>query len=320
MRRSSVVVAALVAAAGASAHAQSYPSKPLRAVVGYPPGGIADVTARLVGQKLNEALGQPLVIENRPGASGAIASERVAKSPADGYTILVTVGAGAAQPGLRDKVTVDIERDLTPISLVVVGPYALVVHPSVPARNVKELIAIARSRAGKLNFSSSGVGGSAHLSGELFKVMAKVDMIHVPYKGSSDASTAIAGGQVDLGFPSLTGALPLMTAKKIRGLAVTTANATPLAPGLPSINESGLPGYVRNAWVGVLAPAGTPKDIVARLNAAITRGVNQPDTKEAFNREGLEPQSNTPEQFAAFIRNEVEQNQKLIRLTGASAQ
>ena len=320
MHKATVVAAALVAAAGASAHAQSYPSKPLRAVVGYPPGGIADVTARLVGQKLNEALGQPLFIENRPGASGAIASERVAKSPADGYTILVTVGAGAAQPGLRDKVTVDIERDLAPISLVVVGPYALVVHPSVPARNVKELIAIARSRAGKLNFSSSGVGGSAHLSGELFKIMAKVDMIHVPYKGSSDASTAIAGGQVDLGFPSLTGALPLMTAKKIRGLAVTTAKATPLAPGLPSINESGLPGYVRNAWVGVLAPAGTPKDIVARLNAAITRGVNQPDTKEAFNREGLEPQWNTPEQFAAFIRNEVEQNQKLIRLTGASAQ
>ncbi|MBI4189793.1 MAG: tripartite tricarboxylate transporter substrate binding protein [Betaproteobacteria bacterium] len=297
--------------------AQNYPVKPIRLVVGYATGGSTDVAARMVAQKLSEHLGQPVTVENRTGANGSIAVERVAKSPADGYTLLMATAGDAVVPVLRAKLPYDLERDLMPVSLVVTGPQVLVVHPSVPARNVKELIALARSQPGKLNYASSGVGGTPHLSGELFKLMAKVNIGHVPYKGGSESAVATASGQVDMLISGIASVLPLLGAGKLRALAVTSAKRASLMPSLPTIDESGLPGYNRaGVWVGVLAPAGVPKDIIVLLSALLGKLVNTPEMKEALFKQGLEPQTNTPEQFAAFIRSELAQNAKLIKASG----
>ncbi len=297
--------------------AQNYPVKPIRIIVGYGAGGGADVTARMVGQKLFELLGQPVVVENRTGAAGSIATARVAASPADGYTLLMAVSGDTVLPALRAKLPYDLERDFAPVSLVTIGPYLLVVHPSVPARNASELIALARSRPGKLNYGSAGVGGGVHLAGELFNLMAKVNIVHVPYKGGSAESViAVAVGQIDISFPNIPAALPLLEARKVRSLAVTSARRASLMPSIPTLDESGLPGYDRSVWYGLLAPAGVPKDIIAQLHAVIGRIVNTPEMKEAFNKQGAEPQTNTPEQFAALIRNELAQNAGLVKLAG----
>lgn len=317
------LISAFVACAGLSvvdASAQGYPSRPIRMVVGYVPGGAVDVTARLMGQKLSEYLGQPVVVENRPGASGSIADERVAKSSPDGYTVLMIPASATVQPALRSNLPYDLERDLAPVSLVVIGPYALVVHVLVPARNVKELITLARAQPGKLNYGSAGIGSSQHLTGELFNLMAKVTIAHVPFKGSGESSVANAAGHVQMSFPSITAALPLLEAGKLRLLAVTSLMRTSLMPTIPTLNESGLPGYDRSGWYGVLAPAGVPKNVVAQLNAAIGRIVGTPEMKEAFKKQGLEPQPGTPEEFAARIRSEIVQNAKLVKLAGAKAE
>ena len=296
--------------------AQSYPVKPIHILVGFVPGGAVDIIARLVGQKLSENLGQPVVIENRPGASTAIATDRAAKSPADGYTLLLIAISTAIQSAVRTHLPYDLKRDLAPVSLVSIGPFVLVVHPSLPARNVKELIALARSHPGKLSVGSPGVGSAPHLAGELFKSRAKINVVHVPYKGSADSVVGAASGLVPVCFASLASALTLLDAGRLRPLAVTTAKRASLLPSTPTLDESGLPGYDYSAWYGVSAPAGAPKDIIMRLNVVLAKIVQMPDVKEALDKQGLEPQSSTPEQFAAVISHEIEQTVKLVQLSG----
>jgi tripartite-type tricarboxylate transporter receptor subunit TctC len=299
------------------APAQGYPNKPVRMMVGFAAGGGTDVTARLVAQKLTQHLGQSVVVENRPGASGAIAAESVARSSADGYLLLMVASTTFINSVLRAQ---DLERDLTPVSLVTIAPLVLVVHPSVPAHDVKELIALARTRPGKLNYGSDGVGGTTHLAGELFNLMAKVSLVHVPYKGAGESVVATASGQVDINFPSAPAALPLLGAGKFRALAVTSARRSSLLPSIPTLDESGLAGYDVPTWYGVLAPAAVPKDIIAQLTAAIGKVVNTPEMKEAINKQGMEPQTSSPEQFAAFMRRQSGQIAKLVELAGMKAE
>ncbi len=300
--------------------AQSYPLKPIRLIAGFTAGSAPDTLARIVTPVLSESLGQPVVVENRGGAGGSIATEMVAKAPADGYTLLVLAAADTLQPALRANLPYDLERDLAPVSLMATSTGVLAIHPSVPARNVRELIALARAHPGKLNYGSSGIGSSSHLMGELFNSMAEVKMAHVPYKGSADSAIATASGQIEISFPSVAALLPLMESGKLRALAVTSAKRTASLPSIPTLGEAGLPGYDRTTWWGVVAPTGVPRDIVTRLNAVIGKAVNTAEMKTALNKQGLDPQTNTPEQFAAFIRSEIAQNAKLIKLSGAKTE
>ncbi len=313
-------IAICISLSAITAWAQSYPVKPIRMIFGFAPGGAGDIAARLVAQKLSENLGQPVVVENRTGAGGSIADEMVARSPADGYTLLFAAGSIATLPALRAKLPYDVERDFAPVSLVVITAFVLAVHPSVPVRDVKALIALARSRPGQLTVSSPGVGSSAHLAGVLFSLLADVKLLHVPYKGAPEAATAVAAGQIDVGFPSVTAALPLLGAGKLKALAVSSAKRASLMPSLPTLNEAGLPGYQRSGWNGVLTPAGVPKEIIARLNAVIVKALNMPEMKQLFTKQGYETQTGTPEQFAAFIRSEIAQSAKLIKFAGLKAE
>ncbi|MBI2289544.1 MAG: tripartite tricarboxylate transporter substrate binding protein [Betaproteobacteria bacterium] len=300
--------------------AQSYPIKPIRMLIGFSPGAAPDVIARIMAPLFSEDLGQPLVVENRGGVGGSIATGLVAKSPADGYTLLMMAAADTLQPALRPDLPYDLERDIAPVSLVVTGCAVLTVHPSVPARSVKELVALARARPGELNFGSSGVGSSSHLMGELFNMMAEVKMSHVPYKGSADAAAATAAGQIEISFPSIASVGPFLDARKLRALAVTSARRNPLLPSLPTVSESGLPGYDRSTWFGVAAPAGVPKEIIARLHAEIGKIVGTPKIKALFNKQGLEPSPNTPEEFAAFIREQLATNAKVVAFSKAKSE
>jgi len=308
--------ALLAAAAISDARAQSYPVKPIRLLVGFSPGGSADVTARLVAQRLAQPLGQPVIVENRPGASGSIANERVATSAPDGYTLLAMGSSATVLPSLRAKLPYSIERDLAPISVVALTPFVLVVHPSVPARNAKELIALARSRPGKLNYGSVGVGSPPFMMGELFKQMAKLDIVHVPFKGGAENVTATAGGQIDMSFASIPSILPLYEARRVRAIAATAAKRAASMPDLPTFGESGLPGYELSPWQGMLAPAGVPAEIIAKLNAALVQVVNGAELREAFRKEGLEPHATSPQEFAARIASETASNAKLLRQIG----
>ena len=242
--------------------AQTFPLKPVRILVGFSAGGGTDVTARMLAQKLSEYLGGSVIVENRPGSGGMIATEAVAKSPADGYTLLMVAAADVVQPALRAKLAYDLERDFAPISNVVIVPFALVSHPSVPAKNVKELIALARAKPGSLNYASSGIGSSAHLSNS----MAKVSITHVPYKGVAEGVTALASGQIEMIFGSFPATLPLYEARKIRMLAVSTLKRTSVMPSLPTVDESGVPGYESSGWYGMLVTGGTPKPRLAKLH------------------------------------------------------
>jgi tripartite-type tricarboxylate transporter receptor subunit TctC len=313
-------IATSITIAPFDARAQDYPTKPVRVIVGYSPGGGTDTTARVLAQKLTVTLGQTVLVENRPGASGAIAIERVAGSPPDGYTMLMLTSNETVLPAMRDKLPFDLERDFAPVSLVTIGPMILVVHPAVPARNVKELVALARAQPGKLSFGSSGMGGTPHLAGELFGSMAGAKLMHVAYKGGSDAVIAAASGQVDMSFASITSALAVLAVGKLRGLAVTSAKRMSTVADIPTLNESGVPGYDYSAWYGIAAPAGTPRAIVTRLNADIGKVVNTSAMKESLNKQGLEPQTNKADEFAAFIRSEIARSAKLIRSTAAKAQ
>jgi len=302
-------------AAGASS-AQDYPLKPVRLLVGFTTGGVVDTTARLLAQNLAQPLGQSVVVENRPGASGAIAAERVVAAAPDGYTLLLISTTDTALPALNPKLPYDLERGFAAVGLVTRGTFVLAVHPSVPARNANELIAIARAQPGKLNYSSPGVGTSSYLAAELFNQMAKTKITHVAYKGGSDAIVAVVSGQIDISYPSIPALRPFLESGRLRPLAVTSARRASSLPAIPTLAESGLPGYDRSSWYGVVAPAAVPKQIVARLNAAIAAAVQVPEMNEALNRQGLEPQTGTPEQFAAFIRSQIRQNAELIRSIG----
>ena len=300
-----------------TAWCQTYPSKAIRLVVPFPPGGVTDLLARLVGPKMAELLGQPVVVDNRGGAGGTIGANNAAKSPADGYTLLIMAGGHTLAPNLYAKLPYDVVKDFAPITILVKTIYLLVLHPSVPAKSVKELIATAKARPGTLSYASAGVGNLGHLSAEMFSAMANIQMTHVPYKGDNPAVADLLGGQVDLGFFATSVTAPHIKARKLRALAVTSAQRSSLMPDVPAMAETGgLEGYDISSWLGVVAPAGTPAEIVSRLNSTMAKIVTSPDFKERFSVLGFEPVVNTPEQFSAFIRTEVEKFAKLAKLAG----
>ena len=299
------------------AWAQGYPSKPVRIIVSYPAGGANDIVARSVGQKMNELMGASIVIDNRSGAGGTIGADIAAKAPADGYTLLMAAGAHALAPSLYVKLPYDIAKDFAPISLAAKSTYLLVTHPSVPARSVKELIALARSKAGGLNYASSGIGAPPHLAGEMFNTLAKVKMTHVAYKGDTPAIADLLGGHVDLAFIAVSATAPYIKAGKLRALAVTSSHRTPVMPDLPTIAEAGgLKEFDISTWWGLLAPAGTPPDTVARLSAIMAKIAALPDIKSRFSELGLEAAASTPEDFGTFIRSEIQKFAKLAKLAG----
>ena len=312
------VSAALAAPFTFAQGAANYPAKPVRLVVPFPAGGTTDILARAVAQKLSEAWGQQVIVDNRPGAGGNIGSELVARAAPDGYTLLMgTVGTHAINPSLYKKMPYDHVKDFAPVILVAGVPNVLVVNPSLPVHSVSELIAYAKANPGKLNFASSGNGTSIHLSGELFKTMTGVDMTHVPYKGSAPALTDLIGGQVQLMFDNLPSSLPFIKAGKLRALAVTSGTRSATLPELPTLAESGLPGFEASSWFGVLAPAGTPRDIVAKLNGAIAGWLASPEAKEKLLAQGAIAAGGTPDDFARHIAAETSKWAKVVKASGA---
>jgi tripartite-type tricarboxylate transporter receptor subunit TctC len=307
--------AALCALVSVAGHAAAdYPDRPLRFIVPFAPGGGNDTVARLVGQRLTAILGQPVVVDNRAGAGGIVGAELAAKAAPDGYTLFLGgVGSHAINPNLHEHLSYDPIRDFAPVSLLASAPMVLVVHPSVKATSVAELIALARANPGKLNYASNGNGSSSHLAAVMFDSMAGVDMVHIPYKGLSPALTDLLAGQVQVMFSSVVAILPHIQAGKLRALAVSGNRRLSLLPDLPTIAEAGVPGYQASSWYGILAPAGTPKDVVAKLNAAILRVLAEPDVKKAFASEGADPVGNSPEAFALFIAAEKDRLGTLIR-------
>lgn len=293
--------------------AQSYPSKPVRLVVPFPPGGVTDIVGRLLAQKLGEALGQQVVVENRGGAAGAIGAVAVAKSAPDGYTLLMATATHAINATLVPNSGFDLVKDVVPVSLAASVPLLLAVHPGVPARDVKELVAFAASRPGQVNFASGSTGSASHLAGEMLKSMAKVDMVHVPYKGGSLGIQDLVGGQVQLMFENMPSILPFVQAGKLRGLAVTGPKRSPAAPDLPTMIESGYAGFEAGSWYGLFAPAGTPKDITARLNADMVKALRAAETRKLLAQQGAEPIGNSEAEFAAFIQAEIAKWGRVIR-------
>jgi tripartite-type tricarboxylate transporter receptor subunit TctC len=297
---------------------QAYPSKPIRLVVPFPAGGSLDVVARAIGQKLTEAWGQPVVIDNRPGAGGNIGADLVAKSAPDGYTILEgALSTHAVNVSLYAKMPYDPIKDFAPITLVAVTPNVLVLNASYPVNSVPELLAYARANPGKLSFGSGSNGSAGHLAGELFKTEAGVDMVHIPYKGGAPALQALLAGDTQLMFDNLANSAAQLKAGKLKALAVTTAKRSSLMPELPTLSETGLPGFDIYTWWGFMAPAGTPKEIVAKWNAEVTRILNSPEMKAFFAQQGAEPASDSPEQFAALIRSEISKYAKIVKQSGA---
>jgi tripartite-type tricarboxylate transporter receptor subunit TctC len=312
------VFASLLVLASPVALAQSYPTKPIRLVVPFPPGGSLDVVARAIGQKLSEAWGQPVVIDNRPGAGGNIGADLVAKSAPDGYTILEgALSTHAVNVSLYSKMPYDPVRDFAPITLVAVTPNVLVVNPSVPVNSVKELIAYAKANPGKLSFGSGSNGSAGHLAGELFKIEAGVDMVHVPYKGGAPAMQDLLAGQTQLMFDNLANSMQQVRAGKLKALAVTTAQRSTLVPELPTLSEAGLPGFDISTWWGFMAPAGTPKEIIAKWNAEVTRILETPEMKAFFAQQGAEARPTSPEAFGEMIRGEITKYAKIVKASGA---
>ena len=317
MYRHALCVAALLAAA--STGAQDYPARPVRMVVPYAPGGPVDIVARITANKLTESLGQQFVVDNRAGAGGNIALEVVARSTPDGYTLLVGAnGTNAINPSLYKNMPVDPGRDLAPISMVASSAMILVVHPSLPVSNVKELIALARARPGAVTYASSGSGSTAHLSGELFKSMARIDLLHVPYKGAAPALTDLVGGQVQAMITGVSSTLPYVKAGRLKALGVSSEKRQPLLPDVPSIAEQ-LPGYEVNTWYGVFAPAGAPRPLIDRLNRTLVQIFGMPDARARLAAVGADAHTNTPDQFAQSIARERAKWAKIVKESGARA-
>ena len=319
MRFALAIAAVLSIGNVAPASAQgAYPTKPVRLVVPFPPGGTTDILARAVAQKLSETWGQQVIVDNRPGAGGNIGSELVAKSAPDGYTLLMgTVGTHAINPSLYAKMPYDHVKDFTPVILVAGVPNVLVVNPSLPVNSVSELIAYGKANPNKLNFASSGNGTSIHLSGELFRTMTGVQMTHVPYKGSSPALTDLIAGQVQLMFDNLPSSLQFIRAGKLRALAVTSLERSSALPDVPTLAESGLPGFEASSWFGVLAPAGTPNDIIAKLNTAIAGWLATADAKEKLAAQGAIAAGGAPDAFVRHIAAETSKWAKVVKASGA---
>ena len=302
----------------APANAQSYPTKPVRVVVPYPPGGPTDIVARVLFQQVSEATGQQFLVDNRAGAGGNIGAEIVAKSPADGYTLLIGTTAHAINMSLFKNLSYDVQKDFAPVSLLTQGPLVLVAHPQFPANSIKEVIELAKSKSGGLNFASSGNGQSTHLSAELFNTMAGIKMSHVPYKGSAPALTDVMSGQVDVMFDTTLSAMPFVKAGKLKALGLTSPVRSPAAPDVPTIAESGLPGYEVFAWNGVFVPTGTPKAVVQQLNDQIRRAMLLPQVKDKFSAQGFAASWNSPENFGVFVKNEVDKWTRTVKASGAT--
>jgi len=300
-----------------AAQPQGYPLKPIRVVVPYPAGGAADITARLVGQKITERFGQTVVVENRPGAGGAIGADIVAKSAADGYTVLLSSPAEIAVLPHLQKVPYSVDKDLAPVSLAVTTPLILVVHPSLSATTVTELIAFARARPGQLSYASVGSGGVQHLAGELLKITMKIDMVHVPYKGAAQVMSDLIGGQVPMFFSGMPPAMPYIRSGKLRALAVTTTKRSPAAPDVPTMAEAGVPGFDISNWFAYFVPAGTPPDAIGKLNAEINRALKLQDVREKLASLGAEVAGGSPEELAKFARAESAKFANLIKISGA---
>ena len=294
----------------------AYPSKPVKIIVAYPAGGANDIVARAIGQELAQDLGQAVVIENRSGAAGTIGADAAAKSPPDGYTLFMAAGAHTLAPSLHAKLPYDIVRDFAPVSLAALGTYLLVVHPSVPAKSVQELIELAKAKPGALNFASSGAGAPPHLAGVMFQKLAGVTLNHVPYRGDTPAINDLMAGHVQLAFLSIQPLIPQVKAGTLRALAITSGKRSAAVPDLPTVAESGLPGYDIGTWWGLLAPAETPRPIVDRLATAMRKATAVPSVKERFAAGGSVAQSNSPEEFAAMIKSEVGRYRELASAAG----
>ncbi len=316
------VAAAIVlahVAASSAAQAERYPTKPVRLVNPFTPGGSVDIVARALSQKLNEAWGQPVIVDNRPGAGTTIGTALVARAPPDGYTLLTTTGTIAVNVSLYRNLPFDVTKDLAPIALVVQTPNVLAVHPSVPATTVQEFIKLARAKPGQLVFASSGAGTSTHLTMEMFKSFAKIDMLHVPYKGATPAVAALLGGEVQSIFNPITAILPQARTGKVRALALSSAKRVEIAPELPTFAESGLPGFELMVWYAVFAPAKTPRAIIDQVNGEINRMLQQPDTRQSFLKIGMVPVGGTPDALRDYLKLEIARYAKVVQESGVKA-
>lgn len=317
MRALAVALSLSVVAGSAAASPGAYPDKPVRVVVGYAPGGATDVIARLVAQKLSTQMGQQFIVDNKAGANGNIAAETVARAAPDGMTLYVAAINNAINPALYNNLSFNFERDFAPVALIATVPNILVVHPSVPAKTVKEFIELAKKKPGELNFASSGSGSSIHMSGELFKMMTGVDMQHIPYKGSAPAVTDLLGGRVHAMFDNAPSALPNVQNGKLRALAITGARRSEMLPDLPTMVEAGLPGYQVSSWFGLVAPANTPREIINRLSEEVNKAIKTPELRASLAKLGAEPTGSTPEQMRAFVSSETARWAKVVRVSGA---
>jgi len=309
-------VAAVCLATGAFAQT-AYPTKPVKIVVPYSAGGPADIYARFVGDRLQKTLGQPVVIENRPGAGAIIGTDAVAKSSPDGYTLLMMSNTHTVNESLFTKKPYGLMRDFAPVSPINYSDLLLVVHPSVPASNLKELIALAKSKPGSLNYASSGPGTPYHMAGELFKAMAGIDVVHVPHKGSAEARTSVLAGDVQMMLDAITTMAPLAQSGKVRAIATSGKTRSSITPGVPTLDEAGLPGYDAVIWLGIMAPSATPKPIVDSLNSEIQKITNLPDVKEAWAKQGALPMRMTPAEFGKFMEQDIQKWAKVVKFSGA---
>ena len=317
-RNSAIAMLVCAAAIASTARAQTFPSKPVHIIVPFPPAGAADLLTRALGKKLTEAWGQAVIADNRPGAGGNIGAEAAAKSAPDGYTLLMAaVTTHAVSMSLYSKLGYDLEKDLAPVSLVANVPHILVANPSVPGKNLMEVISYLKSQGGKVNFASQGNGTLSHLEFELMKSMGGFSANHIPYKGSAPAMTDLLAGTVTLFFDSIPSSLPQVRAGKMRGIAVASSRRSPVLPDLPTLSEAGLTGFAADSWFGIMAPAGTPKDVIAKLNADIVRSLDTPEVKDIIIRQGGEVMGSTPEQMAAQIRGDREKWGRVVRESGA---
>jgi len=297
--------------------AQSYPIKPIRIIVGYPAGGPTDMIARTVAQKLSPALGQQVIVDNRPGASGMIGAELTVKAAPDGYTLLTVPITYAVTPSVFPKMPYDAEKDLAPVALVAAAPFILVVHPTLPVKTVKDLIALAKSRPGQINYASASAGGMPHLAGELFNIMAGVKLTHIPYKGAAPATIDLLAGQVSLMFNNMLSAMPHVKSGKLRAVAVTSAKRSSAVPELPTVAET-IPGFEASGWYGAFAPAATPREIIAKLNGEINRLMRQPDVAQRLAGDGVEAVTMTPAEFGTYLHSEIVKWGKVVKISGAT--
>jgi tripartite-type tricarboxylate transporter receptor subunit TctC len=310
-------IGALILSHAPGAAAQAWPAKPIRLMVPFPPGGSTDIVARIVAQKLSERLGQSIVIENRGGAGGTLGTAVVAKAAPDGYTLTVaSTSTHVVAPVVYSKLEYDPVKDFAPVGLMAISPYLLVVNPAVPAKTTQELVALAKQQPGKLNYASAGIGSTTHLAMEMLKSASGTYMLHIPYNGNGPAGTAVIGGQVEILFGSLPALLPHAKSGRVRALAVGTPKRSPSLPDVPTVAESGYPGFDASLWLAIMAPAGTPQPVIERLNKEIVALVAAADTREAFDKAGTEPLTGTPADLAAMIRDGVPKYAKIIKAAG----